>query len=235
MNIKRITAPKSWYIKRKEGTWVSKISPGTHSKIISIPLVIALRDVLKLVKTSNEAKKIIKTAGILIDGRIVKNPNFPLGLMDVLSIPKIKKNYRVSIDWKGRVILNEINSDEADLKICMISNKIAVKDGKIHLGLHDGRSILLPKTKAKNYAVQSSLLLKIPSQEIVKSIPFNKGSHVLVIRGEHAGETAVIESFHKFKGSQSDLVVLKNSDNLVYETLQDYAIAVGEKKPEVKI
>jgi small subunit ribosomal protein S4e len=51
-----------------------------------------------------------KQANLLVDGRIRKDPKFPLGLMDVLSIPRIKKNYRVLIDVKGRFVLNEISN-----------------------------------------------------------------------------------------------------------------------------
>ena len=39
-----------------------------------------------------------------VDGRVRTDPKFPLGLFDVLSIPKIKKNYRIMIDVKGRFI-----------------------------------------------------------------------------------------------------------------------------------
>ena len=42
---------------------------------------------------------------IRIDGRVRTNPKFPLGLMDVLSFPKLKKNYRCLIDVKGRFVV----------------------------------------------------------------------------------------------------------------------------------
>jgi len=51
-----------------------------------------------------------KQANIFVNGRIRKDPKFPLGLMDVFSIPRIKKNYRVLIDVKGRFVLNEISN-----------------------------------------------------------------------------------------------------------------------------
>ena len=44
-----------------------------------------------------------------MDGRVRKDPKFPLGFMDVFSIPKIRKQYRVLIDVKGRFVLREIS------------------------------------------------------------------------------------------------------------------------------
>jgi len=41
---------------------------------------------------------------IHIDGKARTNHKFPLGLMDVLSIPKIKRSYRSLIDVKGRFV-----------------------------------------------------------------------------------------------------------------------------------
>ena len=51
-----------------------------------------------------------KQANCYVDGRVRKDPKFPLGLMDVFSIPRIKKNYRVLIDVKGRFIHNSISN-----------------------------------------------------------------------------------------------------------------------------
>ena len=51
-----------------------------------------------------------KGGNLLVDNRPRKDPKFPLGFMDCLSIPKIKKNYRILIDVKGRFVLREITN-----------------------------------------------------------------------------------------------------------------------------
>ncbi|HET9774300.1 MAG TPA: 30S ribosomal protein S4e, partial [Nitrososphaeraceae archaeon] len=57
--IKRQSAPLFWDIKRKEGRFIPKIHPGTHSKDHAYALGVLLRDVLKVVQNSNEAKNIL--------------------------------------------------------------------------------------------------------------------------------------------------------------------------------
>ena len=41
---------------------------------------------------------------VVIDNKARTNHKFPLGLMDVLCLPKIKKSYRCLLDVKGRFI-----------------------------------------------------------------------------------------------------------------------------------
>ena len=56
---KRQLAPAFWDIKRKEGQFIVRTNPGGHAKVQSYPLGILLRDILKVVKTMNEAEKIL--------------------------------------------------------------------------------------------------------------------------------------------------------------------------------
>ena len=82
-----------------------------------------------LARTAREARKIIGERKILVDGRIITDYRFPLGLMDVLSIPSIKKYYRVLSDPNGMVGLFEIPEDRAEWKLVRINNKTIVKNG----------------------------------------------------------------------------------------------------------
>jgi len=56
-HIHRLAAPKRYPILRKIAHYLIKVNPGPHSKKDSVPLLIALRDILKIVQTSREAKK----------------------------------------------------------------------------------------------------------------------------------------------------------------------------------
>ena len=66
---------------KKIRTWVVTPRPGPHPKYSSIPLLIVVRDILKLVETGKEAKKIIKAGEILVDGRPRKDHKYPTGFM----------------------------------------------------------------------------------------------------------------------------------------------------------
>ena len=64
---KRLSMPKTWNIQRKTRKWAVKASPGPHSGLKSIPLLLVLRDVMKLANSSREAKKILHDGNILVD------------------------------------------------------------------------------------------------------------------------------------------------------------------------
>ena len=72
-------------------------------------LLIVVRDILKVADNAREAKIIINNGDILVDGRARKDYKFPVGFMDVISLPKSKKVYRVLPDHKGRLVLHSIS------------------------------------------------------------------------------------------------------------------------------
>ena len=92
---KRIAAPRNWVLPRKKHKFAYRADPGPHSKENCIPLGILLRDVLKIANTARELKIILNKKLVKIDGRIVTNINFPVGLMDVVEIAEINKSYRI--------------------------------------------------------------------------------------------------------------------------------------------
>lgn len=232
-HLKRIAAPKTYNTFRKSNVWIVKVAPGPHSKRTSIPLMFIIRDMLHLTRDALETKRLINHGMVLVDGIVRKDYKFPIGLMDIVSIPKLKKNYRVFIDHKGRITLLEVDDKEAKLKLCTVNNKVNYK-GKMQLNLHDGTNILLSKTEAKKYHTEGSVLLSLPERKLLKFLTSKEGAPVFITGGNHIGEIAVISGFHKFEGLQKDLVVLKNNKGIVFETKIDYAFVIGEKKPEVK-
>ena len=115
--MKRLNAPRALNLHRKERKWTVRSSPGPHPLETSIPLGLIVRDYLGLVDTLHEAKKVISEGEFLVDGVKRKNHKFPCGLMDVVSIPKMKKDYRVLFNNKGKLTLVETASKDATWKI----------------------------------------------------------------------------------------------------------------------
>ena len=58
-HLKRYKAPENWPIHPKEYKWTVKTNPGPHPLDGSIPLLIIVRDILKVADTAREAKIII--------------------------------------------------------------------------------------------------------------------------------------------------------------------------------
>jgi len=77
---------------------------------------------LKLALSYNEVTKIVKDKEglIKIDNKIRRDPKFPLGMMDVVSIDKTSQHFRMLLDVKGRFMPHKIDAKEANLKLCRV-------------------------------------------------------------------------------------------------------------------
>ena len=224
MHQKRLSAPKTYKIPRKVSKWVVKPSPGPHSKD-AIPLLVLVRDFLELADTGREARKIISSGEILVDGVVRKDYKFPVGLFDVVTIPKLEKSYRILFDEKGRYIPKEV--EDADLKLYRISNKTIVKGGKVQLNLFDGTNIL----GSNEYKTKDSILLRIPEKEIVDHLKFEEGALVMITGGTHAGEIGRIKSYKIVRSSAPNLVTVEGEERDI-TTIEDYVFVVGKKDSE---
>ncbi len=222
MHQKRLSAPKTWRIPRKSGgRWVVKPSPGPHNKF-AIPLLILVRDYLKLADTAREARRIIAAGEILVDGVPRKDYKFPVGLFDVVKIPKLEKSYRIVFDEKGRYVPIEIEDD--DVKLYKIVNKTMVKGGRIQLNLFDGTNVLADN----RYKTKDSILMKIPEKEIIDHLPFEIGALVMVTGGSHAGEIGRVKDYRIVRSSAPNLVTVE-SEKGEFTTVVDYVFVVGKK------
>jgi small subunit ribosomal protein S4e len=234
-HLKRLNAPRTLRIHRKEKRWTIKAQPGPHSHEKSIPLGLLVRNYLNLSDTLKEAKKIIANGEIIIDGIPRKKYKFPCGFMDVVSIPKIKKDYRILFDKRGKLFLSLIKSSEASWKLCRIMNKKIIKGKKLQLSFHDSRTKIVEKDEYKNGDV---LRITFKNQKINEIYKFEKGTVAMIIGGNHIGEIANIENIETIPSSKSNLIQMKGKTN--FYTIEDYVFPIGKNNPvillpEVKI
>jgi small subunit ribosomal protein S4e len=157
-----------------------------------------------------------------VDGVVRRDYKFPVGLFDVVKIPKLEKSYRVLFDEKGRFVVKEIEDD--DRKLFKITNKTIVKGGKVQLNLFDGTNILA----TNEYSTKDSILLKIPEKQILDHLKFEEGALIMIVGGTHAGEIGKVKSYKVVKGSGSNLVTVETSKGEI-TTVEDYVFVVGKK------
>ena len=224
---KRLSMPKTWNIQRKTHKWAVKASPGPHSGLKSIPLLLVIRDVMKLANSSREAKKILHDGNILVDGVVRRDYKFPVGVFDVITIPKIDLSYRVFLDEKQRLSLRKISDPE--VKLCKITDKTIVKGGNTQLNLHDGSNIV---SDEYSYHSSDSVILTLPERKVVKHITYKPGSLALVIGGAHSGELATIEDVRKTRSTMPNMTSLHSSYD--FETIEDYVFVIGKGTPEIE-
>ena len=230
-HLKRFKAPKHWPIHPKENKWTTKPNAGPHAIEGSLPLLLIVRDILGVADNAREAKRIINTGEILVDGRARKDYKFPVGFMDVIEIPKSEKVYRVLPDEKGRLILYPIAAENKDFKLCKITDKTTIRGGKTQLNLHDGRNQLVDK----EYKVGDVVILKVPEQEITDRIVFEKGTMGLITGGKHTGEIGRINKINITKSSMSNTVEMETEDKKTFLTLKDYVFVIGKEEPAIAL
>ena len=131
MHLKRSNVSKFWPIPRKGTKYVAV---PTHNKKEAVPLITIIRDVLRLVRTKKELRRVLNEKQILINNKIIKETNSPVCLFDVISIPAMKKNYRAMLSEKKRMILEEISEKDAETRIYRVMGKKVLSKKKIQLG-----------------------------------------------------------------------------------------------------
>jgi len=226
--MKRLTAPRSWPLKRKITVWVTKQSPGSHAIENSMPAAIVLRDILKVCDTAKEAKRIIGDREVFVDGKPIRSNKMPIGFMDVVSIPKTKANYRMLLTDKGKLTLVKITDAEAKWKLCRLQNKTTIRDGKTQLNLHDGRNIVLAKDE---YHTGDVLKVDLVEKKISASYPLAPGSLAMIVEGPHAGKTAVISECIEIRGPSPNVVKFEDGT----ETVRDHVFVIGVKKSAIEL
>lgn len=228
--MKRISAPRQWDIARKEARFITKPSPGTHAIEKCYSLAVVLRDLLGMVATQKEVMQVLTRGEVLVDGAPRHDPGFPVGLFDVVSIPKEGKSFRLIPSPDG-LVPRDIVSTEAGVKLCRVRSKVKITGGHIQFGFHDGRSLLDDKLAA---SCGDTVLMRIPVQTVVESVKLAKGSTGLVVSGDRAGQVGRIISVKKGTNSRGKMVALSLPGG---ETeLPDRMIfAVGNEKPLLEV
>ena len=103
---------------------------------------------------------------IKVDNKIRRDPRFPLGMMDVVTIEKSDEHFRILYDVKGRFQAHKIDSKEASFKLCKVLRKAMGPNKVPYIVTHDGRTIRFPhpdikKNDSVKVSIIFSFLLKI--------------------------------------------------------------------------
>jgi len=225
-HLKRLSAPAAIPVARKEMVWLKKTRPGPHARKASATLSYFVRDALNLAENFREAKRLIKNGEVVVDGVQARDEKRPVGLMDVLSFPKIKTAYRILLVGQ-RLFPVAIPFEQSSWKYCKIKAKRIAKKGKVQLVFHDGRSILVDREKSSDFKPGDSVKLSVPKQSIKAVLKREKGALCYIPFGKHSGEVARLVEILERKGSESNNALLKAGGKELI-TLQDYLFVVDE-------
>lgn len=185
MHLKRQKVPKSWPIERKSTTYV--VRPNFNLQK-GIPILIILRDILKIAQNRKEVKKAIHSKNILLNNKIVRDEKNIAQLFDVLKIVPSKKYYTIELSNKNKFMIKEIKEKESNKKVSKIINKKILKKKKTQLNLSDGRNFL-SDIKCN---VNDSVLINFEKGKIEKCLPLKEKKKVIIFAGKHSGRGGVI-------------------------------------------
>lgn len=185
-HLKRSKTPKNWPIPRKGTTFVvrpaSNISKG-------LPILLLLRDVLKVAQNKKEVKKAIHENLILINTKHAKDVRQGLTLFDTVTIVPSKKNYRIVLSEKGKYGIEEIKEKDAERKVAKVINKKILKGKKMQLNLSDGQNFNSDIKCNSN----DSIVIDLKNKKIEKCLPLQEKAKVFVFAGKHAGKKGAIK------------------------------------------
>jgi len=186
---KRQSTPTSWPIKRKGSTYVVK---PRFSVKEGIPILILLRDMLKIAQNRSEVKRIIHLRQILVNERLVTDERNNLLFFDTLNIIPLKEYYRMELSENGKFYLNKIKESEANKKIAKIINKKMLKGKKTQLNLSDGRNFL----SSMKCNINDSVEINLKEGKIEKCLPLKEKERVVIFAGKHIGKRGEIEKLN---------------------------------------
>ncbi len=228
--LKRQMAPLFWGITRKDKRFVVTVRPGSHSKNISIPSSVFLRDMLKVVKTLREAKFAIYSGKVTIDGVKRKSLHHGIGLMDVIELEGLKEIYRL-VPKDGEILQAiKIDDSEKSKKLVHVKSKTTIKNGKTQIGFHDGRSLI----DETNISVGDTCIMQIPEQKILDVIKLEKGISGLITSGVNAGKIGAINEVKEGTFILPKRVDIKLEDRQI-EIPASIVMPVGKDKPVIGI
>lgn len=210
------------------GIYATRPSQGPHKLRESLPLDIVLRNKLGYARTGREVKMICndKEINFKIDGKQRKDPGFPVGIMDILSIEKTGEFFRIWYDVKGRVVLRPIKEDEAKHKLLKIKQK-SIGPNKIpYIVTHDGRTIRYPHP---DITLGDTIKYDFNNKKIVDWSKFDVGQSVFITGGNNIGRLGTIQYIEKHPGS-FDIVHVKDPNGKAFCTRSGNVIIIGKGK-----
>jgi len=220
--LKRQLAPRFWQVNRKSARFILNTMPGPHTRKFSYPIGVVLRDLLHVCSNIREVKRSLNKGLINVDGKMIRHPNFPIGLMDTLEIKPSNQSYRFVPSNGIPLFPIEINSDEKNLKLEKIKSKVTSKENLYQYCLHDGRTFL----SKESYNVNDTCLIDLPKFGIKNHVPLKQGCTIIVTRGENAGNIGKVEEIKTGSFALPKRVLVSMGEKTV-ELPIDIVMAIG--------
>lgn len=223
---KRYEVPGFWPIEKKNKLYTVSLIPGTHSKENAITLAVIVRDMLKYAENMREVKQILNSRVVRVNGKVRREPGFPVGIMDVVSLGE--ESYRL-LPSKDGFNLIRINEKESSVILKKIKNKTTIKKGKTQLNFHDGTTAIAEG----NYSTGDVIVFD-PDMKIKEVIKQDKDTLVLITKGNNRGLVGRLEKINIVKSPEPNIAEISYEERKIVVPL-DFIFAVGSKNPIISL
>jgi small subunit ribosomal protein S4e len=235
-HLKRLTAPKHWMLDKMGGAWAPRPSEGPHKLRECLPIIVILRNRLKYALNRREVVMISMQKLVQVDGKIRTDPNFPAGLMDVVTLgphgaaatDNSIDRFRLMYDVKGRFVLHKIDAQEANYKLCKVVKQELTSKAVPYIVTHDGRTIRYHDPSIKR---NDTVLIDIRDGKVVDTLKMQLGHKVIVTKGKNRGRYGTLVNVEKHPGS-FDIVTVKDADNNSFATRFENIFVFGKAEGE---
>ncbi|MEM0135127.1 MAG: 30S ribosomal protein S4e [Thermoplasmatales archaeon] len=227
-HLKRLAAPTTWKQPRKKFVWSVMARSGPHPKDESVPLMVIIRDIMKIADTSKEARNIISRGKVEIDGKVVRDYQRPVGFMDVIAVKELGAYKRVLLNRKGLMVLADIQPDSAGWKLVKVTGKKIIKGGRVQMATHDGRVLLTQSTGIRR---GDTLKISIPDEKVLEIYPLAKDTAIYVTGGSHMGTITTIRDVNVSRSYQENTV--ESVDNFM--TTISNVFVLGKSRADIVI
>jgi small subunit ribosomal protein S4e len=163
---------------------------------------------------------------IKIDGKVRRDPRFPLGIMDVVTIDKTNENFRILLDTKGRFLPHRIDHKEAGFKLCKVLKKRIGKAKVPHIVTHDGRTIRYPHP---DVAINDCVKINLSTGAIDGIVKFNNNAIVMITGGNNIGRIGTLTSLEKHPGS-FEIAHITDKTGHKFSTRLQNVMVIGDHK-----
>jgi len=199
MHLTRIESTTKLPIQRKGTKYIARTKGSLQN---SVPVVVAVRDMLNLARTTKEVEYMVRNKLLFLNGRNVRDIHEAINLFNIISAGK---HYKLSLNLSGKFNFEEIK--DSDSRQCKIIGKKSQKKRTTQFNLHDGTNIL---SKEKLNIGDTVTLNK--EGKIISHTPLERGKECIVISGKYSGHKGKIEA----RDGRIIQVNLKNDDKKVF-------------------
>lgn len=231
-HLKRIAVPRIIpIVNRKKYVFKIRPNPGKHPLDRAFTPVDLLRDFLSLAYTRREVEKYLKSRNFFVDGKVVSDEKYALGLSDIIVMKSPEDGSVfwqgvISFDEKGKLTPIEVAKGYPEIKLLQVIRKTSVKGGKLQLTFHDGRNYLSDNNL--KVAVGDSVLFDLKNKKVVKHLPLSEGALCLVIAGRHRGRFVKLLRLDKEKKGNVELQDVKKGET--FTTKRAYVMPVPSER-----